>query len=660
MKTALLLSLLLATGTFGATPSLPDALRPLTDGVPQVAVSRLQDFLAQNPKPADALTAKEKLTEALVRAGRPDDALQVARDLSLAKNPDALFWRAQALAALQRWSEARPFYQQVAATHSPLAPDAAFGEAQALRALGEKDAALRLLGSLENDPRWHVRASLGAAALLIDASRLPEADHLLRSIKPDRDVDRNERRFLFGRIQLAEQRSAHAIDILSVLLHKPANVPHPLLIATLLAIADAHLQEKTPDRGDDVLEDFIDHYPTDSALPTIFAKLDQLYQAESKPSPNELARWSRDQTEPRRALALWYLARNDLRAGDRDTAIHLLTRLRESPVQLPSLGEAQLELAQLLMETRDWKGAIAAATAAQKLDRAPEFVQRTDWLLAQANYRSGELATAATIFERVAQHAPADASAALFNAAICWLRLEETDKFSNDYRQVSDDPAAQNTQRDLLLEEGAVQAAQGKAEAAASFEKFIHDFPTSPRVSEAWVALAELAFHQAKPDVATARADLLKARQAHPTPTARERADYLEIWLNDAAETKDESKVIAAASAFLQQHPGSPFTAEVRMKLAEAYFRRQDFANAQTQFELLAQQNPDATLNEKALFFAARSAMSSMGTESFDRALALFDQVVKLNGEWKWAARKRRSCDRAPAGQERRCPCHLR
>ena len=75
------------------------------------------------------------------------------------------------------------------------------------------------------------------------------------------------------------------------------------------------------------------------------------------------------------------------------------------------------------------------------------------------------------------------------------------------------------------------------------------------------------------------------------------------------------------------------------MKLGEAYFRRQDFANAQTQFELLAQQNPNAPLAEKALFFAGRSAMSSMGAESLDHALALFDQVGKLNGDLKWAAR---------------------
>ena len=135
-----------------------------------------------------------------------------------------------------------------------------------------------------------------------------------------------------------------------------------------------------------------------------------------------------------------------------------------------------------------------------------------------------------------------------------------------------------------------VQASQGKAEAAATFQNFIRDYPNSPRVSEAWIALAELAYHAARPDLKTAREDLERARQSHPTPAAIERADYLEIWLNDATPRADESDVIAAATAFLQRHPGSPFTSEVRMKLAEAYFRRQDFANAQTQFELLAQQ----------------------------------------------------------------------
>src|SRR5437870_8301965 len=75
------------------------------------------------------------------------------------------------------------------------------------------------------------------------------------------------------------------------------------------------------------------------------------------------------------------------------------------------------------------------------------------------------------------------------------------------------------------------------------------------------------------------------------------------------------------------------------MKLAESYYRHQDFANAQTQFEILAQHDPDNPLGDKALFFAAESAMSSMGEHSLDQAIVLFDQVVRKNGSLRWAAR---------------------
>lgn len=637
-----LLALLLGCslgGSLGAV-TLPEAIRPLADGVPEVAVTRLQQLVAQHPPPEEMAVAKTKLAEAFVRSRQPEQALEILQDAALTNAPGALFWRAQALTALARWSEARSAYAQVVAeAEEPLRSDAIFGESEALRALGQRDAALRLLTALRHDPRWQVRATLGAAALLIDRGDLAAADHALRAIKPERAADRNARRFLFGRIQLAEKNPGRAIEVWSVILQRPEGVPHPLLVATLLAIGDAHLQAKSPARGDDVLEEFIDHHPADEALPEIFAKLDELYRAEEKPSPNELERWVRDQAEPRRSLARWYLARSQLRGGDRDGALATLLPLRESALVLPSLGEAQLELAQLFFDKQQWNEAIETAEAMHHQKLAPPIAQRADWLLAEANYRAGHLEEAGKIFEQLASSAPQFSGAALFNAAICWLRLDRPNEFANDYRVISNDPAKEQVKGELLLEEGAVQAANGNPDAANSFEKFIGDFPKSPRVSEAWVGLAELALHARKPNLAAVRADLERARQAHPTPAALERADYLQVWLDDASVAPNESSVIAAATRFLQQHPSAAHAAEVRMKLAEAYFLRQDFANAQTQFELLAQQNPSSPLTEKALFFAARSAMSSMGAGALDHALALFDHVGKMNGDLKWAAR---------------------
>jgi tetratricopeptide (TPR) repeat protein len=421
----------------------------------------------------------------------------------------------------------------------------------------------------------------------------------------------------------------------------------------LFKLADAHLAAKTPEGGDDALEEFIDHRPNDSALPAVFAKLDELYGSERKPSINELEHWAHDAAQPRQVLAQWCLARSALRSGDREKAVALLVQLRDSPVRLPALGEADLELAQLHLAKEQWDDAIVAANAALGQNFDPGFKERVDWLIAEANYRRGRLDQAAPIYEQVAQRAPALAQEALFNAALCWLRLDRAAEFAADYRKISQDPTRQSAGGELLLEEGAVQAAQGKAEAVQTFQRFIHDFPQSPRVSEAWMSLAELAFHAPRPDLEAARKDLARAREERPTAAALERADYLQIWLEDTSSSTDETPVITAANNFLRQHPDSRFTPEVRMKLAEAYFRRQDFANAQTQFELLAQQNPDAPLAEKALFFAALSATSSMGAGSLDHALALLDQVVKLNGDLKWAARNEEAAIERRLGKDR-------
>ena len=135
-----------------------------------------------------------------------------------------------------------------------------------------------------------------------------------------------------------------------------------------------------------------------------------------------------------------------------------------------------------------------------------------------------------------------------------------------------------------------------------------------------------------------ARKNLSRAAEAKLTSAAQERSDYLTIWLEDAT-SGSEAKVIELAKRFIQQHEPSGLIPSVRMKLGEMYYRAEDFANAETQFELLAEQNSSGPFTERALFFAGEAAMASMAAQSLDRALVLFDRVVQLKGELKFAAR---------------------
>jgi tetratricopeptide (TPR) repeat protein len=266
------------------------------------------------------------------------------------------------------------------------------------------------------------------------------------------------------------------------------------------------------------------------------------------------------------------------------------------------------------------------------------LLSRIDFVSAQAHYLARRFDTATAAFEQIAHRDSPWVNAALFNASSGWLQLGNHARFVADYNELEQKGGNEQSRADLRLEEGLIQAAKHDKKAAASLERFIHDFPKNRRVSEAWVALAELAFHSSPPRMEEAHQDLNHVAESMPTAAAAERADYLRIWVEEAAGT-DESKVIELAKRFLRQHASSSFAPEVRLKLAELYYRRQDFANAQTQFETIAQQNPDEALAEKALFFAAKSAMASMGEHSLDRAIVLFDQVVQKNGAMRWSAR---------------------
>jgi hypothetical protein len=239
----------------------------------------------------------------------------------------------------------------------------------------------------------------------------------------------------------------------------------------------------------------------------------------------------------------------------------------------------------------------------------------------------------------VAHASPHFAANSFFNASLAWLQLSDEARFLTDYRELGQSGENEEARADLTLEEGLTQAAQGNKKAAETIQVFLREFPRHKRGAEAWIALAELAFHGIPANLEAARKNLARAAESEPNDAARERADYLVIWIEDTAPNTDAAKVIGFANQFLQKYPASSLVSDVRMKLAETYYRQQDFPNAQTQFQILAQENSRAGFTEKALFFAAKAAMQSMGAQSLDHALVLLDEVVKKNGELKWAAR---------------------
>src|SRR6266446_3906208 len=141
----------LAHGQFSA--QLAEASKPLTEGVPEVAVVRLQTLLKQNLSEPDWRAVAERLLQAMVAANRTADAFNLLADPRLRQSFSELF----------------------------------------------------------RDPKWHVRAQLRAAELYLDKPDAVNARKLLEKVQPATTAEKRERHFLRGRLEMVLHRPDRAI-----------------------------------------------------------------------------------------------------------------------------------------------------------------------------------------------------------------------------------------------------------------------------------------------------------------------------------------------------------------------------------------------------------------------------------------------------------------
>ena len=210
------------------------ASKSVREGVPEVAITRLQSLRVKNLTPEQRRIVADNLVEALIAAKRPADALNLLNENKQVETSAEKFWRAQALAGLNRWAEALPLYQQIAADkRSTFQIEATFGATEALRGLDRADEAVQILTPLLREKQWRTRAALRLAALFLEKSDISGAQRMLGEIEQETTAERKERRFLRGQLDLAQNHTEHALANFEPLIKKPQDVSHALAIAAL-------------------------------------------------------------------------------------------------------------------------------------------------------------------------------------------------------------------------------------------------------------------------------------------------------------------------------------------------------------------------------------------------------------------------------------------
>lgn len=642
--------LIFGAGAFASEPTLlTGARRALAESAPQIAIQKLRTLLERNELTAAArVHAIVLLAEAQLADGRHDEALATISPLPATRS-DALLLKARILADAGRWIEALPAFR--ACTVAPNAPLAArLGEAEALQALGRTPEAVAVLEGVVSSAPENITANLRLASFYVELQKVKKARALLEKVEPVTAGDRKWKQYLQGRALLAEGNAAPALAIFEELINQPRDVSEGLLAAATLASGEARAVVRDYDSADKPLETFIWRYPESAWLEVIFRRLDQIYARQEHPGESELQKWAAKQPPRCAALALFYVARMQIREKKPEKATLSLAVFIEKYSTHPLLPFVHLMQADLLLARRDHDGAVKALDAAERAVRSPEQRGEIELRRGLVLFQQRQFLLAANEFQRAASHSAKLRDSATFNAALAALQQQNYDRFLAEYQTLTTSSPDSPLRPDLIIEQGLTQARNADARAEETLRLFLSHFPLSKRQGEARLALAELAFQSGHPGDAAGYLRVVNTSRADPA--SAEHAEYLGVFLAEGAEAANSDQVIERALAFIRKHPQSPLLPEVRMKLGQVFFEGGNFAGAETQFATLAQEAPTSGFAETALFLAGQSAMQSINPGSVDRALKLFDDVVKRDGALKLYARQQQAIVQSKLGKE--------
>lgn len=621
---------------------LDDAIQAEQNGIPEVGVTKAQQFLATQPEAARAEAARILLARCLIATNKPQQVQDVLEGMH---QPEATLLRGEAARRSRHWKQAETSFSELLhGSDAEKFGEARLGLADCQRALSQLDSALETLGpALTNpDKDLRTRALLLAAEIALAQPDIPKAEGLLARLESLRPRQQLEKLCLTGQIELKKGNLSAAQDLFQKILAEPNDRTSRVVTLAHLGMVRILVQNHELEEAESQLEKLISDQPRNPALQEMFETLYQIYVAEGLSATTDFAKWaaeSPDQAGPDRPVyALYYLARLQLQQGLKPLAEQSCRELLQRFPSHHMAVETALLLGRQELDRGEVDDAIKRLEAlSERAVRLPvtQRFQVYD-LLAECYYRQGNLQAARDIFLNLSNGFDFEAEKTLFNAALCSLQIGDSRGFAQSLSKLQKRPDGLNLVGDLLFAKGLLEARTGQSSADETLRTFAKEYRGHSKAPEAYLVQAELRLTEQPPDISAARQALQKVGN---DSNLQERADRLKIFLAASDPAQNAQAVEALAQEYLQKYPNSPNRSEIRLKLGEVYFRQSDFPNAQTQFELVREENPDSPLVETALFLAGEAARKSLNPASIDRAIVLFEDVYQRSGPLKFQAR---------------------
>jgi predicted negative regulator of RcsB-dependent stress response len=642
----------------------------LSHGLWEVAELHFRECLADPSLTGEAKsTIVVRLAESLIRAGNPTEALELLGQAVVAKNPETPFWKAQALAGQNHFSEAAGMFSELLANPgSPHRTETGFTLASLQLALGQADAALDSLATIlpEADAATQAEIQLYRVEILLDLKRAADARQAMPSAQAIAVADRPLAAFLEAQLLLHEGRPADAEAGFQALVNHPQGQSLTRHHLAAIGLADAIAAQGNPDAAAKSLLAFLEEHTDSPVLDAIFQRLLQWLPkkpAATDPILERVGQWITPPVLPvigpiattptdtgsaaagawptdtapdeltdllafsiyTRAVGLHRMATPESRAE----AKLLLHRLRVENPGHPAASRALYQLARWLLDAGSTDQAFAILDTFRDTAKSPALQGEAAFLKARVACQNGDSKQAIQLFDEAAIALTGDqARAAKLQAAI--TRLRSGDLRGTTLIQQQGGPPDTALEADLELER-ALSSTPASA-ARSALEEFLTRFPDHARAPEARLAALEAALASVPPDLAFAKAqsEILTAAAEKSVALPAPRLALARLHLSDLSN--DSAAAIAAAQSIIDTYPAEPAAEEAALTLGRNLFQTGSYNPARLVLEKLAAAAPNPARAQAAWLLAARSAALGGTPQSKEEALILFDKAIETQG----------------------------
>jgi TolA-binding protein len=642
----------------------------LTAGLWELAELHLSTALrdkSASPEIKSRLTLR--LAETLIRAGAADRALQLIDSPQAVKTPESSFWKAQALTAQLRYTEAAAILAGLLELPTPPHLQATgFTLASIQLALDQPDASLATLGKIQSklDSAAQLDCRLYQVEILLDLGRIADAASLMPALEKYPPGNRTHPALLHAYLLLRKDQFIEAQAAFQTLI-TPAEGP-PLspdqAVSVALGLAETQHGLGNTNPAIDSLLSFLQERPDTHPIEPIFHRLIQWLPENplaNGPALARLAQWITPAVLPATGIvatgfensgasAAWPTSVPATRSDERQIfallaraiglhnvglpeaqaeAKRLLNRLRIKFPEHPLASHALYHLARWSLDQGNLDQAFSTLETLRESAQSPFIKGQATLLEARSAYTAGDTRLAIQLFDEAAATLTGQlADLSKRQSVIARLRHLEVKGTSSDLPQ----PSIEDPQLRIDLELEKAFYTTPPAATKAALENFLSQHPEHPRAAEARLAAIEATLLSPIPDLPFATAQLEQLAKNPPPASARgaSRIAFARLQLADVA--KDSSATLALAQAIMTDFPTEAVANDAALVLGRSLFEARNYNDARLVLEKLAASDTDPIRAQAAWLLAANSAALGGTQQSKDAALILYDKAIQLKG----------------------------